>query len=310
MDKIKILTTGRLAKEFKNSIENEFCRNELTIEYYDNPDQHNIDQYNVLACFNPPKNLDLSNIEWIHSFGAGVNSFLNYSFLTPEVKISRTIGLLAERMAEYCICHILVYNQNVVSNHKNQSRKFWYRSKIQNLYNNSIAILGTGEMGRTIANKLKKMGCKVYGINTKGSQLPEFDQCYCIKEFVSSPPEIDTLISTLPSTAKTVNLMDKDFFKNLSDLHLINVGRGDVIDESFLLKLIDNGVICRATLDVFLNEPLSENSDLWCNDKVFITPHQAAITDVNDILISFREALKAIKNNLESPIFVNLSKGY
>lgn len=310
LDKIKILTTGRLAEAFKNSVENEFPRNELIIDIYDNSTKLSIDQYNVLAGFNPPEDMNLSAIEWIHSFGAGVNSFLGHSSLNPKTKISRTTGLLGKKIAEYCLCHILAFNQNILVHYRNQKNKAWNQIANKNLYSNSIAILGTGEMGRVCASKLKNLGSKVYGINTTGSQYPEFKMCYSLNDFIKSPPKIDTLISLLPSTLDTIDLLNEDFFTELFDLHLINVGRGDVINESCLIKLINKGVICRATLDVFSTEPLPVESELWNNDKVIITPHQAALTDINDILISFRKAYNTIKQNQNCKLFVDLSKGY
>jgi len=305
-----MITTGRLGKEFKEAVTKIYKEDELSIDYYETIDQDLINKFNALASFAPSQDLDLSHIKWIHSFGAGVNGFLKQFNLNSDVKISRTTGLLGEKMAEYCLCYILIHNQNSFKNKVNQDRKNWSQPEITNLNSNSIAILGTGEMGRAIAAKLTQFNCDVYGINRNGNPHPEFKKCYKFEDFKQSPPSIDILISILPSTKETVNILDHSFFRKLSDIHFINVGRGDVIQEETLLKLLSENKIKQATLDVFPSEPLSANSKLWQHEKVIITPHQAALTDVNDILISFKKIFDNIKGNSEYSDFVDLKKGY
>jgi phosphoglycerate dehydrogenase-like enzyme len=148
------------------------------------------------------------------------------------------------------------------------------------------------------------------GINRTGREKAGFQECFKLEEFIEDPPEIDTLISILPLTHATIGLLDHNFFRNLSNLHFINVGRGDVIKEKVLIELLDSGKIRRATLDVFSSEPLPSDSELWQHEKVIITPHQAAITNIDDLMISFREALAAWNDEKKNKLFIDLKKQY
>jgi len=309
-ERIKILTTGRLGKNFQSALKKKYDPEEIKIDYYTGIDQNILDKYDALACFSPPEGLNLSRINWIHSFGAGVNSFTENSSLNPKVKISRTIGLLGKKMAEYCLCYILAHCKNSFNNFENQKNRIWEQGKITDLFSSSVAILGTGEIGRTVAEILSSFASVVYGINTKGKKYPQFNDCYTLEDFVKNPPQIDVLISILPSTESTRNLLTKEFFRNLSKLHFINVGRGDVIAETLLLEMLESNKICQATLDVFSSEPLPEDSALWNNPKVIITPHQSAITDINDIMMSFTRAYDALKNCENNCLFIDLKRGY
>jgi glyoxylate/hydroxypyruvate reductase len=307
---IRIFTTGRLGKEFKAAVEAEFDHKEIQVDYHEKPDQLCIDKYKAIACFSPPEDLNLSHIDWIHTFGAGVNPIINHPSLNPRVILSRTVGLLGRKLAEYCLCYMLADFQNALDNFKQQQKKLWQQGTITDLFRTSAAVLGTGEMGREISALIAKLGCKVYGVNSSGRNYPEFVHCYKFEEFLEDPPHFETLISVLPSTRKTVGLLNNDFFRKISNIHFINVGRGDVVREKVLLELIAGGKIRKATLDVFPQEPLSEDSELWFNDKVVITPHQAALTDINNIMLSFRQAFSAINNKEKSDLFIDINKGY
>lgn len=309
MANINILTTGRLGKQFSKSVKREY-NDYINVDHYDIVDQQILNKYKYAACFSLPEDLDISHLEWIHSLGAGVDAFIWNPSLNPATKISRTVGFMGRKMAEYCLAYMLADNLKIRKNLDFQEKKLWDINNIRNLFRTAVAILGTGEMGRRVGETFKKMGCKVYGISRSGKAVPEFNQCFTLQQFIESPPEIDTLISILPSNRNTAGLLDQDFFRNLSAIHLINVGRGDVIKEGVLIDLLAQGKLRKATLDVFAREPLPPESQLWQHEKIIITPHQAAITDINDVMLSFKEAFAAWKKAEKSDLFVNISKEY
>jgi phosphoglycerate dehydrogenase-like enzyme len=307
---IRILTTGRLGREFQNAVTGEFNQNELLVEYFGEIDQKVLNEFRCLACFSISTALDISHIKFIHSFGAGVNPFINHPELNPAVRISRTVGLLGKRIAEYCLAYMLEDHQGITANFVKQQQKVWQQGNTRDLFSSSVAVLGTGEMGRKIAEILTLPGCKVYGINTNGKQHEPFTECFSLEDFCSAPPEIDTLISVLPSTGKTQGILNKDFFRNLSDILLINVGRGDALREKDIEMLLNSGKCRKIILDVFQQEPLPSESELWLNKNVIISPHQAAITDINDVMISFREVYLSWESQTDNHLFVDLKKGY
>lgn len=110
-----------------------------------------------------------------------------------------------------------------------------------------------------------------------------------IKEFLS---KVDFLVSILPSTTETRNMLSGDVLSHCKkDCFFINVGRGDVIDEESLVNSLKSGWISGAVLDVFNEEPLSQSSKLWKMENVTITPHIAALSFAEDVANVFIENL-------------------
>ena len=94
--------------------------------------------------------------------------------------------------------------------------------------------------------------------------------------------DLDYLVCLLPLTADTRGILNAEVFAALPDHSvIINVARGAHLDEAALLRALEQGCLGGAVLDVFAEEPLPEQSPLWCHPKVTITPHVAALTSLS-----------------------------
>jgi phosphoglycerate dehydrogenase-like enzyme len=309
IDDIKLITFGKLARDFYAGIRNRIGPGRIAIEYSDIVDQERLNKYNALAAFYVPSDMNISHISWIHSFRAGADTFLKRDDLNKNVIISRTVGTMGKKIAEYCLCHILAGKQNLYELYLQQRSGSWRRIIPERLEKTKVAILGTGNMGSETARLLSRLDIEVTGVNTDGRYLPHFTESYSIKKFLADPPDIDVLICTLPSTSQNNNLLTEKFFSNFNNIHFINVGRNELVEEGTIIDSINKGYISRATLDVFSSEPLAASSELWTNDRVYITPHQAAITDADDVIESFEEAFKSLISNKRNKLFIDLHKG-
>ncbi|HMA75924.1 MAG TPA: NAD(P)-dependent oxidoreductase [Candidatus Krumholzibacteriaceae bacterium] len=309
-DKYRIITSGRLARDFHERIKEYAEAENICIDYFESIDQETLNEYNALTAFTLPRNLDISHILWIHSFGAGADAFLERDDLNEDIIISRTVGNMGRKMAEYCLAHILAEKQNLYELYKQQKSGVWRKVVNEKDNKNRIAVLGTGNMGREVARLLSGFGFELLGVNTDGRETPCFVEVYPACDFLAEPPEIDILISTLPAAGKNENMLSGKFFSNFKNLHFINVGRGGLVEEKTILDSIEKGYISRATLDVFSSEPLPASSRLWMNDSVYITPHQAALTDTCDIEVSFKDVFESLQKNQRSEFFIDTAKGY
>lgn len=311
-----ILTFGRLAEEFKAAFNDFTTQQNFTLDHIENVDQQTLDRYNAIAAFSVPMELNISHIKWIHSFGAGVDAFINRTDLASDVIITRTIGKLGERIAEYCLAHSLAYKQHIYETYASQLTSEWKQRAPIELKNSRIAVIGTGNMGRAAAQFFNALGAETLGINRDGHHESEFSQCIPLEQIINvDRPDpivtgIDSLISTLPNAPGTKEILKLDFFSQFHAVHFINVGRGSVVKEETIIAAIEKGYLSRATLDVFETEPLPESSLLWKNPRVFITPHQASLTDIGDVKVSFVSAYKTIQENKINNLFVELDKGY
>ena len=91
---------------------------------------------------------------------------------------------------------------------------------------------------------------------------------------------------------------------------LLNAGRGAVVDEAALPEALDNGWLRGAALDVFEVEPLPDNSPLWTDSRVIISPHISGLTTPQGAIAGFLECLTAIERGATPRGVVDRERGY
>lgn len=306
--KYKIVTCGLFGDTLAQLINEEY-HDFATAFYKETLTQEYLSDVNAIAGFYQFDDLDLSDIRWIHSFGAGVNDYINQPTISPSLTLTRTIGFMDKRIGEYCLAYILEDLKDLIPIYENQQVKRWQRNNLRVLYDKEVLILGTGAIGQGVASRLSPLAKKITGISNSGTPKPYFDEVSSIHNF-NHPVSQQIVINTLPLTPETVNYFNKAFFKGLKDTFFINVGRGKSLVEEDLLWALEKGHVRKAVLDVFREEPLPEDSALWNNPNVIITPHQSGLTTFEDIRKSFSECVQALKKGLKNEHFVNLDKGY
>lgn len=88
---------------------------------------------------------------------------------------------------------------------------------------------------------------------------------------------------TCPLTKETRNLLDAEAFKRIrKGARLINIARGEIVDESALIEALKSGRLAGAALDAHIQEPLPADSPLWDLPNVIVTPHNAAASTGNE----------------------------
>lgn len=306
---MKIITHGKFGKELAENYKT-YATYNLQIDYHEIISQEILDTYDGWAAFSPPKNLDISHIKWIHSFAAGVDPYTSREDLNPELILTKSVGQMDRKMAEYCLTQIMLNAQNSLPLYDKQKVKSWFRIPPKSVAGETVVILGTGFMGKGISKLLHSIGMNTIGVNSSGKDTKEFDATVSFNEFIKQPSDVPYIICTLPSTKENYHLLDSTFFQLFKQAHFINCGRGEVVAIDDLLEALEKGDISLASLDVFEEEPLASNSNLWANPNIIITPHQAAITNFTDVKDSFALALKAMINNTTCELVVNLVLGY
>lgn len=304
----KILTSGRLGEEFAeycNQIPNMSC----TIIEDAEEIERRISEFNVLAGLNFYAHADISHIKWIHAFSAGVESTLHHPHFNKNIILTRTVGRMGRKMGEYCLSYVLYILKNIERLRNKQSQKEWVKLSFENLMDKKILIFGTGGIGTGVAEIFRPLSQQVIGVNTSGLKSPGFDQVLKIEE-VKNLDGIGLIINSLPLTSHTTAFFNLSFFENFRNCIFINVGRGGSVVQEDLLQALNRNFLSKAVLDVFEQEPLPKNSPLYSNTDVIITPHQSALTDIEDVKISFNKAYDAIRKGSRNELFVDLSKSY
>ena len=261
--KWRFATSGRLGKEFANYLNDNFKPEKISAEYISKNELNDISDFNAYAGFNPPK-IDISNLEWIHCFGAGVDGYTARKDLSHATRLTRTSGVMGRKIAEYCLNHILSDNLNNEELRLYQKNRVWKRSNQKYLNETTVVILGTGTIGSAISSLLKKLDINVIGINTSGKALNIFDKVLPFSDIDNVSEISDFVINALPWSASTDNLLDIDFFSKFKDIHFINVGRGKTTRDNVIIEALEKGFMRYATLDVVENEPLPDSSLHFC----------------------------------------------
>lgn len=306
---VHILATGRLGKEFSDAIKK--IDNEFKGRYVDTPSPEDIDWADCLAAFSVPEEVNISGIKWIHSFGAGVESYISRKDLSARTILTKTTGNLGFKMGEFCLCHMLNYFQGTFKIYEHNRNRKWEPTSPQSLMDMTVLILGTGEMATGISNLLQPMRTTVIGVNSTGKVSDRsFSECIVFDSIKTTVDRVSCVINTLPLTKYTNGLLNARFFNLFEDILFINVGRGKSVVAGDLIPAIEKNNVAYAVLDVFEEEPLPGDSPLWTHPKIFISPHQSAVTDIRDIMDSFCQAYELMKSNKKNNLFVDFEKGY
>lgn len=141
----------------------------------------------------------------------------------------------------------------------------------------TAVVVGMGPIGREIARLLRAFGLRVVGVRREAQAVAECDETITYESLVSRLPQADWLILACPLTATTRGLVDARALAALPPhARLVNVARGEVVDEPGLIRALREGRLAGAWLDVFAHEPLDPASPLWDLPNVLVSPHSSA----------------------------------
>ena len=263
-------------------------------ENYDNNSIYN--EIEGALVWDPPSDMwsCFPNLKIIQSLGAGVDHILNKVYPKNINIIKLSDPDLSNQMAEYLLMSVLMCYRRYFQYSNNKQNKIW--KPLTPLEKNSfiITILGYGAISKLLIKKLNYMGFTVKVWGNKKRNPNNIDYYYGNARFHNSLKNTSCLISLLPSTLATHNLLGLSEFKLLSkDCYFINAGRGLTVIEEELIYALKNKILNGAILDVFMEEPLDKGNLLWDLDNVYITPHIAGITQATNY------ASKLLRNNLE-----------
>jgi glyoxylate/hydroxypyruvate reductase A len=203
---------------------------------------------------------------------------------------------------------ILNYHRRTSRFNQLQKSKVWDMSSPEIAI--QVGVLGVGELGGDVIEKLQFMNFSVYGYGNSPKENLTYPYFYGeqLNDFLQN---VNVLICLLPLTSQTENFLNLDFFRKCKKgTYLINVARGNHLVEEDLLTAIQEGFISGAMLDVFRKEPLPEDHPFWEEEKIIITPHIASVTNPKAAAPQIVENYKRMLNNQPLVNLVDRQKGY
>jgi phosphoglycerate dehydrogenase-like enzyme len=250
-----------------------------------------------------------SKLRWIQAITTGVDHIISLPSLRKEVLITSTRGIHGPQMSEMALLLMLALNRNLPRVIRNQDRSVWERWPGRLLYQRKVGILGVGVIGEEIARKCHAFGMKVFGFDIVKRDINVVHYFYGPEDLLKILPELDYFIIVAPLTHQTKKMVGAREFNSMkSSAFLINLGRGEILDEEALIEALKNRKIAGAALDVFQEEPLPKHHPLWSLEDVILTPHVGGMSEiyVEQVLSIFEENLRRFFSNEERRNLINL----
>ena len=221
------------------------------------------------------------HLKYIQLTSAGYDRIPLEYIQEHQIEIRNARGVYSIPMAEFALCGVLQIYKKSHFFYENQKIHKWEKNReLLELSGKQVCIIGCGSVGTECAKRFSVFECNIIGIDLHPRKDINYTYIYEVDklEFVLSNSDI--VILTLPLTDATRHLINKEKINAMkSGAILVNIGRGGLLDLNSLKKKLSEmrGVV----LDVFEDEPLDENDELWEIENVIITPHNSFVGDGN-----------------------------
>ncbi|EHF3481035.1 glyoxylate/hydroxypyruvate reductase A [Acinetobacter baumannii] len=253
----------------------------------------------------------LPHLKLIHSMGAGIEH-LDLTKIQPSHQICRIVDKDHKfGMLSYLKWGVLYYQRYFDQYLQQQKKCLWKQFPQLTQSDIQIGVMGLGELGAFVAEKLANEGYQVSGWSRSKKILSEV-QCFCgMDEFDNFLKQSQILINLLPLTKETCRILSKETFVKLPQgAAIINSGRGAHLHIQDLIDSIKSKHIRGAILDVFEHEPLDHTSPLWTIPEIVITPHIASHAPLETVVKQIVENDQRIKQGLPLLNCVDITRGY
>lgn len=238
-------------------------------------------------------------LKWLHVFNAGVDHPIYAEMLERGVRLTTSSGTAAKPIAQTAITGLLMLARQVPRWLAAQRERRWdpipAAEAPLDLKGQTAVILGMGHIGKEIARLARVLGLKVIGVRRSPRQADDpVDELHPPEQLPALAARADWLIIAAPLTPETRGRIDAALLASLPPhARLINIARGEIVDETALIAALGAGRLAGAYLDVFEQEPLPVESPLWDLPNVIVTPHNAGASAGNArrIYALFRENL-------------------
>lgn len=227
---------------------------------------------------NPNRLHVLKNLKLLQLHFSGVQEgFLQLKDKQPQAVLCSASGAYGQAISEYLLAALLSLYKLLPRYRDNQNKKVWEDlGRMRSLRGQTVLVVGAGSIGGAFAQLARALGAgEIIGVRrSEAFAHPPFDAMHTLDALDELLPLADVVSLSLPHTEETRGLMDARRFALMKEESVIlNAGRGSAIDEAALLGALRSGRLWGAALDVTDTEPLPQDSPLWEEPRVLLTPH-------------------------------------
>jgi len=226
-------------------------------------------------------------LRWVQLFSAGADHLLGKPIMSSS-------GIHAIPLAEYVFASMLMFTRRFHEMGRLQAEHRWPKRRWQalkggELWGATLGVVGYGSIGQRIGQVAQCFGMRILALKRSPSRSRQGryslqgvgDPHLAIPERIFAPQDTkrmleqcDFAVIVVPSIPETRGLIGEDELRAMpSHSYLVDISRGQVVDEDALLRALREGWIAGAGRDVFAQEPLSEDSPFWDLPNFILTPH-------------------------------------
>jgi len=232
----------------------------------------------IIMGFRPLRNgaVRSRHLRWVHALGAGVEDLCE-DVAGTEILVTNS-HVHGGAIADHVFAFILAHTRRMREAYDFQTARRWVRQELLGtpLAGRTIGILGLGAIGVEVARRAVAFGMRVVGTKRHPAPIPGVDRVWPPEGTDAVLREASILALTLPLTSATRGILGAREIALLpAGAFVVNIARGDLVDQPALVAALQSGRLSGAGLDVFTEEPLPPDSPMWTVPRLMITPHVA-----------------------------------
>ena len=232
-------------------------------------------------------------LRWVQASSSGIGQFMQKTKLDgSDITFTTAAGLHAVPLAEFALTGVLYFTKELPELAKRQSAHNWERYTTRQLAGRRVTVVGLGQVGRKVCEVFSALGAEVSGVartadpgeETSPIAAARISSIDALDELL---PRTDALVLCCPLTPQTKSLLNEHRIRLMPPgAVVVNIARGQVIDEPALIAALADGHLGGAFLDVAAVEPLHAESPLWDMPNVVISPHSASTVDTENATLT------------------------
>ncbi len=221
--------------------------------------------------------LRLPSVRWVHTVTAGIDHALAALPSASPAILTNARGIFDVPIAEMVMAYVLSVAKRLRDFRTQQDAHTWKLLRLREIQGLTLGIVGLGSIGKEIAKRARALGMRVIATRRHPEKASD------LVHEMFGPEALADLLATAhfviiaaPLTEETRGMIGEPQLRRMrEDAWLINIARGEIVDQPTLIRALEDGWIAGAALDVFTEEPLPSDSPLWEMTNVVVTPHNS-----------------------------------
>ena len=239
---------------------------------------------------------NMPRLRWIAALTTGTDHLATLQDLPQGLIITSGRGIHGPQMAELAFYYMIALSRNVRGMMDNQKARKWERWPQRLLLGKTAVLVGVGAISEDIGVRCQAFGMTTIGVSDARTAARGFDRMVPRAHLDEAAAAADFLIAVVPYSQQTHHMINDRVLSAMKDSAIfINLARGNVVDETALIRHLQDKTIAGAGLDVYAEEPPAPDNPLWVMDNVIMTPRIGGMSD-----IYAQQALPLLVENLRA----------